>query len=355
MSTEASAVAAGRFSRLFPWTADLRTAKIVRFTVASTTAATIAFAFPWPLSFVCPVLTIVFLSKKIPGLTHRQWYLAAYVVIAMLLGLVFTLFLQPYPMVFVLLLGLVLFNIYYLINRGGSFIFGLICLLSVIILPMLSSAHEALAMVFALNFGVSAALAIVIFVVAHVLFPDPPGSPVSQGYEFQRGYSEAAAMGALKSTLAVLPLVVFFNAFEFRGEVLILVYAGILSLTAEQSAGWTMGVTMFRATLLGAVAATVVYWLLVAVPELHFFVVLWLVVMLIFARVIFSDHALYKYAGSAATAMTILVATSLGPGADYVGKIVIRAVLIGSAALYVGLALAVIERYVIPGTGKQPA
>ena len=151
----------------------------------------------------------------------------------------------------------------------------------------------------------------------------------------------------------MLPLVVLFNAFEFRGEVLILAYVGILSLTAEQSAGWTMGVTMFLATLLGAVAATVVYWLLVAVPELHFFMVLWFVVMLIFARVIFSDHALYKYAGSAATAMTILVATSLGPGADYISKIVIRAILIGAAALYVGVALAVIERFLF--SGKEAA
>jgi hypothetical protein len=351
MSTEASALAAGRSSRFFPWTTDLRTAQIVRFTVASTAATAISFALAWPLFFVCPLLTIVFLSKKIPGLTHRNWFVILYVLIATLLGLVFTLFLQPYPMIYVPMLGLVLFNIYYLINRGGSFVFGLICLLSVLILPILSSVHEALAMVFALYFGLSAALAIMIFIVAHVLFPDPPGSPEPPDYEFQPGYSEAAATAALKSTLAMLPLVVLFNAFEFRGELLTLIYAGILSMTAEQTAGWTMGVTMFRATLLGAVAATVVYWFLVAVPELHFFVVLWFVVMLIFARFIFSDHALYKYAGSAATAMTILVATSLGPGADYISKIVIRAILIGAAALYVGVALAVIERFLVRGKG----
>jgi hypothetical protein len=75
--------------------------------------------------------------------------------------------------------------------------------------------------------------------------------------------------------------------------------------------------------------------------------------MLIFARFIFSDHPLSKYAGSAATAMTILVASSLGPGADFVGKVVIRALLIGAAALYVGMALAIVERYLF-GV-KEPA
>jgi hypothetical protein len=353
MSTDASTVAAGRSRRFFPWTTDLRTAKIVRLTVGSTAAAVIAFVFAWPVSFVCPVLTIVFLSKNIPGITYQKWYLIAYVAGAMLLGLVFTLFLQPYPMVYVPMLGLVFFNIYYLINRRGPFIFGLICLLSVIILPLMNSASEAVAMGFALYLGFSVALALVIFIVAHVLFPDPPGSPEPPDYEFRPGYSEAAAKAALKSTLAILPLVVFFNAFEFRGALLAVVYGGILSLAAEQSAGWKTGVALLRATLIGAVAGMVIYWLLVAVPELHFFVVLWLVTMLIFARFIYSDHPLSKYAGSAATAMTILVGSSLGPGADYVGKIVTRALLIGFAGLYVGVALAIIDRYLF-GV-KEPA
>ena len=178
MSTKASAVDAGRFARFFPWTTDLRTAQIVRFTVASTTAAIIAFAAAWPLSFITPVLTIALLANKIPGLTHQTWQAIAYVLAAMLLGLVFTLFLHPYPAVFVLMLGLTFFHLYYFINRGGAFMFGLICLLSILILPLLTAKHEALAMFFAVNFGLSASLAVVIFIVAHVLFPDPPGSPV---------------------------------------------------------------------------------------------------------------------------------------------------------------------------------
>ena len=345
MSTEASATVTERSSRYFPWSTDLRTAQIVRFTVGATAAAVIAFAYAWPLSFVCPLLTIVFLSKKIPGFTHREWYPIAYVLGAMALGLTFTLFLHPYPVVFVLMLGLVFFNIYYFINRHGSFVFALICLLSVLILPMMTTAHEELAIVFALYFGFSAALAIVIFIIANVLFPDPPGSPGPTDAGFQRGYSEVAAKASLKSTLVILPLVVLFNAFELTGGLLVVIYAAILSLAAESSAGWNAGVTMFRATLMGAAATVVVYALLVAVPEMHFLTILWLVTMLIFARIIFSDHPLSKYAGSGATAMTVLVATSLGAGADYFDKIVIRAMLIALAALYVGFALAIVDRY----------
>lgn len=353
MSTEATAAARRSSWGLRPWTRDLRTAKIVRFTVGSTAAAVAAFAYEWPLSFVCPLLTIVFLSKQIPGFTHRQWYPIAYVIGAMLLGLSFTLFLHPYPMVFVPMLGLVLFHLFYYLNRGGSFVFGIVSLLSVLILPMMTAAHEQLAIVFALYFAFSAALAVLIFILAHELFPDPPGSPEPPPARFVSGYSAAAAKASLTSTLAVLPLVVVFNAFELSGELVALIYAVILSLQAESSAGWKEGMKMLKATLIGSLATILVYWLLVAVPEMHFFMIVWLATMLIFARLIFSDHPMSKYAGSAATAMTILIATSLGEGADYVGKIVTRIGMIVIAALYVGVALAIVQRYVF-STGNPP-
>jgi hypothetical protein len=347
MSTEAATdtPAAEQPPRSASWAMDLRTTRMLRFAVGSTLAAAIAYVYEWPLFFVTPVLTIAFLTKDIPGFTPQKRNLIAYVSGAVLLGLLFTLFLQPFPMVYVPLLGLVLFNIYYLINRRGPFIFALMSLLAVIILPMMSMADEQLALGFALYFGFSACLAIVIYTIAHGLFPDPPGTPVPPDYEFQPGYSEPAAQAALKSTLAVLPLVVLFISFEFLGQLLAVVYAGILSLAAEHSAGWAMGMKLLKSTLLGGIAAIAVYWLLVAVPEMHFFLILWFVTMLIFARFIYSDHPLSKYMGSAAVAMTILVSGALGPEADFVGKIIIRVVMICLAALYVGAALAVVDRY----------
>ncbi len=101
----------------------------------------------------------------------------------------------------------------------------------------------------------------------------------------------------------VLPLVVVFIALEFHSQILVMVFAAIFSLIPEVSAGRAMGSASFRSTLLGCVAAIAVYWLMVAVPEFHFFLVLWFVTMLLFARYIFSEHPLAKYMGSAATAM----------------------------------------------------
>jgi MFS family permease len=329
---------------------DLRTLRIARFTLGSTAATAIAYAYEWPLFFLTPVLTIVFLSKPIPGFTHRKWNLTAYVVSAMFLGVVFTLFLQPFPLIYVPLLGLALFNIYYLMNRNGPFFFALISLLAVLILPMMGEMHEQLALGFSLYFALSAALAIVLFTVAHVLIPDPPGSPEPPDQRFQPGYSESAARNALKSTLAVLPLAVLFIAFDQQSQLLVVVYAGILSLMADPSAGWASGMKLLLSTLLGGIAAIVIYWLLVAVPEFHFFIILWCTAMWIFGSLIYSEHPLAKYMSSAAIAMTILVSGSLGAGTEFVDKLVIRIALISLATVYVGAALAVIDRYLFKAT-----
>ena len=60
-----------------------------------------------------------------------------YVIYGFLIGLVMTLFVLPYPLVFIPILGLILFQIYYFANRGGNFILVLMCLLGVLMLPML--------------------------------------------------------------------------------------------------------------------------------------------------------------------------------------------------------------------------
>lgn len=325
---------------------DLDTVRIVRFTLGATLSAVIAFGFEWPLSFLTPVLTIAFLSMPLPGVSPRKWIiLVGYVLGAVLLGTVFTLFFIPYPLVYVLTLGLVLFHTYYLVNRRGPIIFALMCLLAVLILPMMGMAHELLALSFAAYFAFSATLSVIIFAFAHWLLPDPPADPALAEMRFQPDYSAPAVRAALKSTFAVLPLVVLFVALELHSQLLVMVFAAIFSLIPDLSTGWAAGRKSLRSTLLGGLAAVAIYWLLVAVPEFHFFLALWISAMLIFARLIFSDHPLAKYMGSAAIAMTILVSGSLGSEADFVDELVTRIVLISAATLYVVAVIAVLDRY----------
>lgn len=82
-------------------------------------AAAISFIFSWPQFFLTSAFTVVFLSLPLPAPTLKQALRnVLHVLAAFALGTVFTLLLLPYPPVYVPALGLVLFQLYYLANRG---------------------------------------------------------------------------------------------------------------------------------------------------------------------------------------------------------------------------------------------
>ncbi|MFQ5937351.1 MAG: DUF2955 domain-containing protein [Acidiferrobacterales bacterium] len=327
------------------WTHSLRTARIVRYAVGVTTAAALAFGFNWPLFFVTPLFTAVFLAMPLPAPTIKEGFQTMlYPLVAFSLGLLFTLFVLHYPLIYVPALGLVLFHIYYLANRGGPFVLVVMCLLAVLLLPLMSTQHPALAVVFALYFAGSAVLAIILVLLAHGLFPDPPSErPAPAPAGFQPGYSSEAALAALKSTIAILPLATLFIAFSLTSQLLIMVYAAIFSLLPELSEGRAFGLKMLKSTLIGGLAAVVFFSLIVAVPEFHFFVALMFFTTLLFGAGIFSEHPLAKYLSSAVTALLILLGTSMGEGASLTDKYIVRVVLISGAALYVVSALSVFD------------
>ncbi|UCE89011.1 MAG: DUF2955 domain-containing protein [Pseudomonadota bacterium] len=349
MSTDNTAAITARRKGLWSaaWTRDLRTARIVRFATGVTFAAAVAFAIEWPLSFLVPVLTAVFLAMPLPGPTPQQVLSNIFYVLgAFALGLVFTLLLLPFPLIYVPLLGLSLFHIYYLLNRGGPFMLVLMCILAVLILPMMSQAHDVLASGFTTGFVWSGSLAIALVWLAHAVFPDPSAQRQAPApHRFPTGYSAPAAEAALKSTIVVLPVATLFIASEWSGQILVMVFIAIFSLSPELAKGQAAGIKSLKSTIAGGLAALVFYHILIVVPEYHFFIALMLLTALLFAVNIFSNKPTAAYYPSAFTALLILVSTSMGEGADFGEKFVMRVIYIAAATIYVVLALIVLERY----------
>lgn len=172
MSTDCSLEKHQRF-RL--WTTDLHTARILRYAITVTASVAISFSLAWPLYFLTPVLVSVFLPLPLPAPTLKvALNFILYVIYGFLIGLVMTLFVLPYPLVFVPLLGWILFQIYYFANRGGSFILVLMCLLGVLMLPMLGMQYDIVASGFAFYFIISGATAVIFYMLGYIFFPDPP-------------------------------------------------------------------------------------------------------------------------------------------------------------------------------------
>jgi len=119
------------------------------------------------------------------------------------------------------------------------------------------------------------------------------------------------------------------------------VFAAIFTLSPDLDKGKEAGLNSIKSTLIGGCVAF--FCLLVAVPEYYFLVALVFLVSLGFGAAINSGRPIAKYLPSAMVAMIILVNGSLGESANFSEKLVIRILLITSAAIYVATALKILD------------
>jgi uncharacterized membrane protein YccC len=179
---------------------------------------------------------------------------------------------------------------------------------------------------------------------SHFIVPDPPGSPgLPARPGFRPGYSAPAAEMALKSTVVALPIAILFIANNWTGQILVMIFSAIFTLSPDLAKGKEAGINSIKSTWIGGAVAFFVYWALVAVPEYHFLVLLMLFVSLGFGAAIYSASPIAKYLPSAMVAMIILVNSSLGEGADFSETFVLRLLLISIATIYVVVALKVLD------------
>ncbi len=346
MSTEATVKAYSLKAWLRALGQDQTSVRITRFALGVTLAAALAYGINWPLSFLLPILVSFMLSLPLPmpslqaGLRNMLHTLMAFGV-----GLMFSLFFLQFPVVYMVMLGLVLFHLYYYLNRGGSLWLSLMSIIAILLLSMLGNSHEGLATGISLGFIGTGWLTIIMVWFSYLLVPDPQATPFPQAPGFQPGYSRPAAEAALKSTIAILPLASLFFILDLTSYMLVMIFAALFILKPELNEGKEAGMKSLISTLLGGACAWVFYWLIVAVPEYHFFIALMLLTALYFGINIFSGKPTAKYYGSALIALLILVNSSMGEGGNFTEAFIMRIILITLAVVYIVTALRVLDSF----------
>ena len=326
--------------------ADPVSVRVIRLALGVSLSVALAYGIEWPLAFLLPVLTAVFLSLPLPmpslagGLRNVLHSLLAFGI-----GLVFSLFFINFPMAYLLMLGLVLFHLYYYLNRGGSFWFTLMSMIAILLLPMLANTAEGLATGLALGFIGTSWLTMIMVWIAHLLVPDPIHGKLPPRPGFQPGYSAMAAKTALKSTVVVFPLASLFIIFDLMDFLLVMIFSAIFILKPELSKGKEAGTNSLISTILGGLIAWVFYWLIVAVPQYHFFIVLMFFTTLVFAMNIFSGKPRAKYYGSALSALLVLINGSMAADAEFSALFMQRIALIVLAVIYIITMLKVLDSY----------
>ena len=221
--------------------------RVIRYAVGMTIAAALAFGIAWPLSFLFPVLSAVLLALPLPKLSLSQGMRNMRdTLFAFGVGYIFTMFILPFPVIYVPLLALALFHTYYHLNRGGSFWLVLMLLICLLLMPMLAGLHEGLAIGVVSGLVGSSWLTIGLLWLAHYIVPDAPGGPVmpqdaKKAPGYKPGYSAPAAAFALKSTIVALPIAIVFIANNWSSQILVMVFAAIFTLSPNLDKGKEAG------------------------------------------------------------------------------------------------------------------
>ncbi len=325
--------------------------KALRFAVGVTIAAALAFGIAWPLSFLFPVLSAVFLALPLPKLTLSQGLRNMRdTLFAFGVGFIFTQFILPHTVIYIPLLALALFHTYYHLNRGGSFWLVLMLLICLLLMPMLAGLHEGFAIGVVSGLVGSSWLTIGLLWLSHYIVPDRPDGPamprkVQMAPGYQPGYSAPAAEFALKSTIVALPIAILFLANNWTSQIQVMVFAAIFTLSPDLEKGKEAGMNSIKSTLIGGGVAFFVYWALVAVPEYDFLMLIMFLSSLGFGAAINSGQPIAKYLPSAMVAMIILINSSLAENANFTENFVLRILFISMAAIYVVTALKVLDTF----------
>lgn len=351
MAGSASAAVASPTS----WRTDARVVRTFRYAVGSTLAVGLALGVDWRLSFIAPVLTLSFLGTSAPRPTAQTAVgFLGVIAGASVAGVLVSALLLPYPVVFLLLEGLILFLLFYHGARGANPLLISMLLVAVTVIPVVGLQSMLLAVAVAKGLVTGAAAAVGVVWVSHVLIPDPTLPPsLPNGTTSSSGSSnnpnapfasrEAAATRAWVNTLVVFPMVLLYFVFGLT-SVLILVFVALLSMQPDFSAGFRAGKALIVGNVMGGVAAIVMYELLVMMPQFAFLLLLTLLSGLAFGGRLFSGAPAAPLFGMAYSTLLLVIGSTTSMFGDANAKAWTRVVQITIAVIYLVTAFGVITR-----------
>jgi len=323
----------------------IRGRRILRFATGVTLAMVLATAIAWPLSYLTAVLVGLLLGAPTALTLRAGLGFVLIIAIAMAASLFLSVKLLAYPLVFFGIVGLLLFRIFYAASGGGSPIFILWMIVGLLVIPLVTmSAPIAGAVIgFYITFGAAVAVGIVWLMQTLIPHPETDATTAAHAAKPEIPAPPVRFRSAAISTLAVMPLMVLFYVFQLSQHLVILIFAAILAISASSVAGLKGGSALIVANIGGGAIALVVYNLLVAVPDLAFFVALMFLTTLLIGRQLFSDRPNAALYGSALNTVLIVIGSVTTSTAEADGKVYLRIAQIILAVIYIVAAFGLLE------------
>ena len=332
-----SAENAAAVAPLAAGTTDIRTVRILRYALGSTLAMAVAMGFDWQLSFLTPVLVVSFLGSPAPRPAIKGLVTFVLIIaVACTVGLAVGLLLVPYPVVYLLVLGLLLFQLFHAKTRGAPPLLITWMLIAVLLIPILTSLSSTLAVVVAGYMIFGSAVAVGIVWLAHIAIPDAPQSAAAAPSAPQEDSlsPEYGFYRALLGTAVVFPVAALFFAYQNASSLIILIFIAILTLQPSLSAGYKAGMALIVGNLIGGIASMIVYDLLVVAPHFGFLVLMTLLAALLFGAGLFSSSRWAPLFGMAFSTLLLIIGSTTSSYGDASDKATTRVIQITVAVIY---------------------
>jgi hypothetical protein len=260
------------------------------------------------ISYIVPMLALSFLGPGTKMPTLKDGLSFVYIVIvSTIAGFLFTKYFFEYSLFYILILGLSLFWIFY--TDKLPFVAKLFLLISLLAFPVpdygIDTTTWAYALTGTLVFGAIATIMVVWVVFS--IFPDPViNNLASQAEKASVGLSrEIRLKNAVITFLSTFPVILAFIFFGWGDWLLVLLY--IVVLTMLPVPGQKTGAVKFFGNLIGGAATLLFYWLLITVPNLFFFILLYIGTALYFASKVFSGKPSAQYFKTGFSALTLII------------------------------------------------
>ncbi len=294
----------------------LQTVQTLRLAFGVWAAIAVSYGMAWQLSFITPLFATIFLLFP----AWIGWRMAVQLIgrlsFSVLLGLLISEFLLDFPLICIMVYGLLFFFIYYHDTPLAPPFAAMFMTIGITIVPIMGLAGYGLPQFIALALVVNFVLGLVFAWIFHNIMPNTLAKQVPQAQAAQKPPPptlpprEERIKQALTSTVVALIAVVIFFSFNLIAYAFAMIQVCFMvgAPSAKASADALKDTAL--SCCIGGLAIIVVFNLLVAVPTFPFLLAVTLLCILFFSKQMFAGTAMSKTYVSGLTTFLVLLGTS---------------------------------------------
>jgi len=335
----------------------LQNVQTLRLVMGTWTAVALAYAAAWPMYFIMPVFTVMFLSMPIPWF---GWKMAGQLLFrlafSLMVGLVISEFLLDFPLICIPVYGLLLFFIYYNDTPSAPPMAILFMTLGITIVPVMGLQSSLGSHVISAGLLFNMALGLIFTWLFHGLIPNSMAklSPAPQVKKptalapVSVPKQERARLAFVSTLVALLAITIFFSLNLSQYALAMIQICFMAGSPGTNSSIQAMKGNAL-ATCIGGIAIIIAFNLLVAVPAYSFLMAVTLYFSFLFGQQIFSGKPLAKAFASGFITFLVLLGSSTGIDQVASTNFYLRIAQILFAGLFSVAALILVEHLLRPG------